>query len=467
MLVGFALRLALFAAGPGVAPERALSPDSAGYLDLARNLQQHHVFALRDDQVTGLVHVPLQQFREELGQREPVLSNGLRPEVFRTPGYPGLLASIMALGGHVRAALLVQCVLGAISVGLVGLIGRGLTRSPTAALIAAAIMAVNPGSTFNNNLILSETFFTVLLLGSLWLIIASRRWSGAAASGGTLGLAVLVRPVAIALGPAIALWLVVTRPSRRSWGLAAVLIAASLLLPAAWVMRNNTVGAGLTISPVPALNGYYYTAAHLDIADRGGDTLRDWPAAVAVQHQRLRDAHRDGEDVYATMNRLAKQRIFQDPVQLAWLWVNGAAKFFTDHSVGGIAAMLDLQLPASGLRDKILRGELSLNDIGLRPILAAPAMGFNALLALGWLIGVVMLAARRKWDAALLLAGVVVYFMLACNVYGLERFRLPVVGLQAIAAGVVVTNGAMWLARRRRGDPPVAVLDRKPLQNAA
>ncbi len=59
-------------------------------------------------------------------------------------------------------------------------------------------------------------------------------------------------------------------------------------------------------------------------------------------------------------------------------------------------------------------------------------MGVNALLTAGMVIGLVRLTWAGRWRTALLLGGMAAYFVLATQTNGLERFRWPVLGLQAL-----------------------------------
>ena len=52
-------------------------------------------------------------------------------------------------------------------------------------------------------------------------------------------------------------------------------------------------------------------------------------------------------------------------------------------------------------------------------------------------IGALLLMLRARWSAWLLLTGLLVYFLFATQAPGLERFRVPVLGLQAVVVGSV------------------------------
>ena len=86
---------------------RVLTPDSNDYLHLAVQLVEKREFR-------RVEFTPSAMRRFE------------RPEIFRTPGYPGFLAAVFALGGGVRAAVIVQILLDVLLCAMVYLLARRL-----------------------------------------------------------------------------------------------------------------------------------------------------------------------------------------------------------------------------------------------------------------------------------------------------------------------------------------------------
>jgi 4-amino-4-deoxy-L-arabinose transferase-like glycosyltransferase len=94
-------------------------------------------------------------------------------QVFRTPGYPLLLAPLFWLGGNdppVEWAYALSAVLGTAAVGGVYWLGRMLFDQRTG-LVAAAIVTVYPGAISQGALVLSEAPFTLAMLiqFGLWM----------------------------------------------------------------------------------------------------------------------------------------------------------------------------------------------------------------------------------------------------------------------------------------------------------
>jgi hypothetical protein len=334
-----------------------------------------------------------------------------------------------------------------LGVWLVYALGLHLLGSRGAALTAAAIVALHPAEWIAPNSVLAETLFTTLLLAGVYVMVRRDRHPlGVAMCGLAFGLAALVRPVGVFLGLAAAMWQVAASPTWRGLACAALLLTMSLLPATAWMARNDRVGAGWTLSSVSTINGLYYTAAHMRIAARGGDLYGDWPAEVAALHHDL-DARvgADG-DVLATARQMTREHMRADRKLYARLLADSAVKFFTDHSLGTLYERLGLTWQATGMRDRLLRGQVNLREAEDRAALARLGaagawMGFNALLLGATLAGLGRLVWVGRWRVALLLGGMVFYFLLATQTNGLERFRWPVLGLQALLAV------SAWFAR--------------------
>lgn len=435
VFIALAARLLMFTLGPATDVQRAYYPDSHRYVELGTNLANTGQFGLAME-TSGKVHVPLAQKREAWGQAEPYLANGLRPEVFRTPGYPFLIAVVEWLKLPMHALLLLQCLIAAISVLLVFAIGNAVLESPRAALLAATIVALHPADIMAPNALLSETLFTALLLGGIWIVASPKVrtiWNGAA-GGFLIGLSVLVRPVSLFVAPIVAVWMVARERNLKALGGAALLIIAAGIPVAAWMVRNDAVGFGPRVSSVPYINGYFYTTNYMNLTADNADWAKDWPAGVDALLVELDTRRTPDEDAFAAMQRLTLERITENPTLYAAVMQRSVLKFFTDHSMPGMYSQLGLVYEPTGLKDQLLAGDFSMTDNQdvTTALIALGWMGLNALLLVGTLLGLVILLWRRQWSTLFLLGGLLLYFVFATQANGLERFRVPVLGIQAI-----------------------------------
>ena len=434
LLLASGLRLAMFVVGPAPDLTRAYEPDSTRYVELATNLSRFGVFG-RAAENSGVVHVPLAQLRAEYGQLEAPDAHGLRPEIFRTPGYPLFVAMFQRLGFGVYGVLIGQALLGAVSVLIVCALGRCLFDATWPALLAGLILAGHPAAVVSSASVLSETLFTCMVLIGLWLVVRQTRVLLLVTAGGfIIGFAVLVRPVGILLGVAVVLWLIATERRWQVIAPALCLVIASLLPAACWMARNAKVGFGWQISSVLPINTLFYTVAYMQINEDGGDYAADWPATVNDLFVELRGQAGADESVFTAMNSLSASKIRSKPTLYAKVMARSAVKFMTDHSAGVLMTRLGRPYQPTGLRDRLLKGDWSFRDVPdrLGLVVAGAWTLWNLLLAGGMALGALMLVWRRRWSALLLLGGIIVYFVLTTQANGLERFRLPALGIQAL-----------------------------------
>lgn len=144
-------------------------------------------------------------------------------------------ATLLGLGGVLEQKLLL-CVVGAMTVALIGLLGRAASGSERVGLIAAAIAAVYPPLWVMSGTLLGETLYGLLLVGALLAAYAAwrdRSARGFAVLGALIGLAALARGEALGLVVLVLLPLARLRPRLALAGL-----AAFALVLAPWTIRN-------------------------------------------------------------------------------------------------------------------------------------------------------------------------------------------------------------------------------------
>jgi 4-amino-4-deoxy-L-arabinose transferase-like glycosyltransferase len=175
------------------------------------------------------------------------------PSAYFAPGYPYLLAAVDLIDGHterrdgaIHPARLSQAVLGAVTVGLIGLLTYELF-GPTVALISIVLAAVYPVFIELSAVLVVENLLTPLVLLALWAALRARRathpYRWVAGAGFVTGLATLTHlNAALILIPLVALvW--TRRPRFSLTALAApvmlIIVCAVTILP--WTIRNAIV----------------------------------------------------------------------------------------------------------------------------------------------------------------------------------------------------------------------------------
>jgi 4-amino-4-deoxy-L-arabinose transferase-like glycosyltransferase len=167
--------------------------------------------------------------------------------IFRTPGYPLLLAPLFLVDGdrpHVLCARAISALLGTAAVWGVAALAKLLFDRRTA-LVAAAVAAVYPEAIALSTFVLSEAPFCPLMV---WQLVAwarawqnrSNAWAGLA--GVLAGLATLMRPSWLLFIPfALAIGLAIGPDRRRQAMVGGVMLVALCVTMTPWWVRSYAV----------------------------------------------------------------------------------------------------------------------------------------------------------------------------------------------------------------------------------
>ncbi len=169
-----------------------------------------------------------------------------QPEVFRTPGYPALIAAAMGIFGPARmdspfpAILALQVLLGAGTAIWVYAIARKLAGHRVG-LLAMAAQAITPVSVAHVGWILSEVSYTFIFTAAVWLLVGHLRkggWWRLILAGLVMGGACYFRPTGVAISAVVVAMLLIVDGKRR-WlrGLSFAAAVGACLAP--WIVRNG------------------------------------------------------------------------------------------------------------------------------------------------------------------------------------------------------------------------------------
>lgn len=236
----------------------------------------------------------VQYFRlaEALGNGLGYIEHGM-PSAYWPVGYPAFLGGLFALfGPRTLVGQLGNLALAAVSFFLVLSLTRRIFRSETTARIAVLILALYPNNIAYASLLMTETWFTFLVLAGCWCFMFGRgRWALVLA-GVIFGLATLTKPQTLVLPLALIVLSLMDRAGRRDLRRqlinAAVLYLALLATVLPWTARNYVAlgapvfvstngGVNLLIGNNPSATGGYMEEDAL-LAERGF-TLADQVAA--------------------------------------------------------------------------------------------------------------------------------------------------------------------------------------------
>ena len=334
--------------------------------------------------------------------------------VFHPPLYLYFLGVPFAVTGSLLAVQYLQCLVGALLVPAIGLLGRA-AFSESAGLVAAGLAAFYPELVWFAAHFWAETLFTVLLWWAIERLVASdARGSSLAAAGAGLlfGLAVLTRETVLYFLPLAALWLAWRRPGgvRR----AAFVVATALVVVLPWTARNWIVfDAFVPVSTAGALNL--------------------WQGNTRLTRQEVY------EEYWAVRGRIpkyehARRRAFEAILERQPLWIleklrSELPEFWAAHA----QPIVHLERGAYGS----VRRPLALASV------ADVLVPYLALLVL-FVIGLARLPSGRV--PLLLLAFLVFYVLLHVVAHGYPRYRLPAMPVLFLVAA----HGALALRARPR-----------------
>lgn len=213
-----------------------------------------------------------------------------KPTMVREPFYPWFLALVYLIFGHsFQAVFFVQKVLFGLTVVLVySVISIALknTYRYKIGFVVALLTALNVDFHYYTNLLMSEIFFTLLLMALAYVFIKSAKKNsliGYGASGLLLGLCILTKAVML---PFIALGAVLIAYFSKKWFSKQLLVFICLCFAAIgpWIVRN------------------YVIFKYPNITTRGGMVL--WLRAKKLDYKNLDDLNKRA--VYTFSRELGK-----------------------------------------------------------------------------------------------------------------------------------------------------------------
>jgi len=239
--------------------------------------------------------------------------------------YPLYLAGIYALTGyHPLVARLVQAVVGgALICFLVYLIGRRVADEVTG-LVGAALAAVYGYFIYYNVALMTETFFIVLVLLTLYLSIELKenptplRWISL---GFSLGLAGLLRQTVLLFVPFLLFWLFLELRTRGiRWWYFAFPVAIIVLMIAPWTIRNYLVYREFLL-----LNS---NAGYALYASNNPKMGRDWRNDLVVVPVPEDLKGQNEAQLDRALTRRGIEFIRADPERYLWLTLDKTLEFF-------------------------------------------------------------------------------------------------------------------------------------------
>jgi 4-amino-4-deoxy-L-arabinose transferase-like glycosyltransferase len=395
-----------------------------------------------------------------LASGDGFLDEAGKPEARRTPGYPLLLAIVMRFGGGVREIIAVQHLVALFLPALVYALAMQLTTSRSTALVAALIVALDPGHLIMANLIMTELPTSFLLLALSAALFAAQERSSPALivlSGLIAGYSALVKPVALYLFLPLAFWLFFTLRRQRI-AFVALFLAASLALPLGWIARNHRVTGVASMSSISGEIVYYFRAAGAVVFDRVGFEYS--PIPLFGEDGFRYQFYRVVQNEFAARGKAALEKHYGRPVaelseierstylgQQAWRIIAEHPRGFLYMTINGAIHMVFDE--AWEYSSAAVGGDLRIVSLWL--MLAVNIVFFPLSIA-----GFVRLKRAGRGAAIMLLTIIILYFvaMHAGPEHERWRYRIPLIPLYAVLIAAGVTSALPRVPRASR--PPHA-----------
>ena len=435
LAAGCLLRAWLFATVAG-SPDLLVAADQKMYVDLAGYLANH-------------------------------LDVGLGFGSERTPLYPLFLALCgVGWGGSLAFAVLVQNLLGGVTVYAVWRMGR--LWSATAANLAGAFAALSLNLAVYANQTLTEALFMPLFAWGLFLLLrhaAQGRMRDLGWAAALFGACTLVRSATLYL-PLFAAPYLLLRPggggAGRRLGAAALFCLLFGLVLAPWLARNAALygHAGLTSQGAPHLIGWIVPGvAQYEEGLSQQQAMAKYTGIWAEKQAALPPEVRDNpfaQDAAAKAFAADYLRA-ASPVSLAKAWFWGAVKnLFTPVSVE-LAYILKMDWthfsdsPGAGFPQQAWNF-LAHNTSRAYVVFLLAGTGLTLVLRLVQLLGLGPLWRKPAafWAAAM----VVAYVLAVSGPVGYAKYRLPFEPLLCLLAGLAAARMSLW---RKAGEDAVGV----------
>lgn len=394
---------------------------------------------------------------------QALLENGYyaQPDGMRMPLYPAFIALVTLLFGDSPVAIVIlQVLFGLGTVYLTYRSGLLLGISQAASAVGAMVLALSLESLISPFFVLTDTLFTFLLVAATYTLlcfIKDNRPIWLVSTSLLTGMLTLCRPVMIFGALTLLILLVFNKGRRFLQRLSHALIYTFLLIAlfiAPWMYRNAQVTGFWTLTTEMDLYWIWGAATvQADIEDISVDQAKvnlDAQVETALVEQNLEPSE---ENWHAVSGEIAKQILRQHPVNFVlqtlrfdlrnFLPGMGYAVNYLGLSQGNTEGMELLETQgAQGVINNYFSGRL-LSGLIFMPfmILLAAALG-------GAVIGTVLLLKKRDWFALAVLLLPTIYMLGVPGYSSNSRYRVPVMPLIALLAGMGLVAGWHFIQPR-------------------
>jgi len=425
--VAFALRLLLFISGGGFTDAQSIviRPDSATYINSAKSIA-----------ITG-------EFNKN--PTSPI------PETKRPVGYPFYLALLFLIDDGLVLAVLMTCLLSALTCIPVYLAGK-LFKNELAGIVGSLLFAFNITSISSAILILADSLFTFLVAWQFYFFLRfykndSRRdlWISIAFSG----FATLVKPVGLLwIIPALFLTIIYKHETIKKRAIAVIgtlAVFISIVFP--WMLRNQSMDAGFVVCTNPGYTLYYHSAAALMsyVTGESAETIRTrWMIKTEEDFAANPDQYATESSRMKYRTERAKKYIFDHPLLFIRLHIQ---PMILAPDVPSFFEILGLTQTGRGTLDVLHRqGVIAAikNYFGDRAwllITIIPLLLIVLISYLGCTVQVIRWFIDKNWFLLWTFLAFIVYYLVTPGPLVMPRYQLPALPMMCFMAGL----GINWI----------------------
>jgi 4-amino-4-deoxy-L-arabinose transferase-like glycosyltransferase len=417
-------------------------PDTASYVEPARQLMAHGRFSARDG----------------------------TPEIIRTPGYPMLLVPGLLVHRLDLITITLQILISCFTVYLVYRTADLLFETEKVALLAAALYAVEPLSILHTGILGTETLFTSSVMVSVFYLMKYLRRQSLwylLASGVGFAASVYVRPVGyflpMVLAVALSAWFMITgqHNKRRLMFHISVFVVVSLGLSSLWQVRNNVETGYSGFSGISSINLYFDSAASV-LAAAQHVPWREMQNRLGYQDERIYFQRHPEQKAWPLaqrldfMSRAAIRILLSNPLTYARIHFEGILRSIFDPGSTEFVKFFDLYPKQGGLLGVLVdQGAIkTIEALFLtRPLAFWSNVVLLPLLAIDLLCACAVLFSKRLMRDPCILTALLIaayYLLISGGPGALGRFRHPAMPIISILAGCGITRiGAIRFRKHR------------------
>jgi hypothetical protein len=378
------------------------------------------------------------------------------PYMIRTPGYPLLILPTLLVSPYEGALIFIQILLSCATVYVVYHIGFLLTQQRKMALTGALLMALEPLSIVFSTLILTETLFTLLVSV---LVLVCVRYLRMHTHGikecvwiaGVLIALIYVRPAGLYLPLVVAGIMIATGIMHKEKHVilhAGIIVLVTYVVVGAWIVRNGMHTGDYTFSTISKVN--ISANAFKVLEEAHGKPLQSLYQTYQNRPETILDSR-----LSVDFDALKHGRYME--IFLRYFWVSakvyatGLVSIFIGGGGTDYFRLFNIQSNNTALMQSITNG---FQEFGAHLSSSIPALIINGVLV-GYIVicyGLVGGCALktppitiRRVEMWLVLLIIAYFVAISGGVFGYSRFRLPIMPLVCVFAGMGAMGLCGWI----------------------